>query len=357
MVRKLQIALLVVASLGPLLTAAAGGGGGGDSSEQQKPKEYFQKPGAKVSEIIRARGYLAEEHTFITDDGYVLGMTRALNPLIGRRERQRLRREPLLFVHGTLVDGNSFVMNSFDIEQAKDFTDVDADQLSEDELVQMFQDEPSAKSLVFFALNFGHEVWILHRRGSPMSQRRVDLPPDSPRPATVMEKYLASVAANSSNNNGQRQEAPQKRRRTTGGKRSERHHKRSAATGAAARPPQEQQSGPAQTNKDHSKVIETAEAAPPALLDYGNLAMDIKVSLDRRLWNHSFDEQAAYDLPRAVDYVLDQSGHQRVALVGDSSGGSLIMMSLVLEQELNDKRECCLTWSMLRQTNINTATH
>lgn len=364
--KLLALFAILIVSWGPNAANTSPAKSNDQQQQNQKQKEYFQKPGVKVSEIIRARGYLAEEHTITTDDGYVLGMTRALNPLIGLKKRQQLRREPLLFVHGTLVDGNSFVMNSFDIDEPKDYSDlVDADQFSESELIELFEEEPAAKSLAFFALNFGHEIWFLHRRGSPLSQKRVNLSRRNSsnkfvrKPATVMEKYLASVDAYIERERTKRRTLRMRHERnrrsasgepdgTTNATRltsfdSDVNDANSSASSPELSNEEEAEETLAATRKptkkDHSKVVEALEAAPAALADYGNLAMDIKVTQDKRLWNHSFDEQAAYDLPRAIDYVLEQSGHERAVVVGDSSGGALIIMSLVLEPKLNDKRE------------------
>uniref|UniRef100_A0A6G1SIQ0 Lipase member N n=1 Tax=Aceria tosichella TaxID=561515 RepID=A0A6G1SIQ0_9ACAR len=326
--------------------------------EQEPNKAFFQRPGVRVSEILRARGYLAEEQSFVTDDGYVLGITRGLNPLIGPKRRQNLRRQPLLFIHGTLVDANSFVMNSFDIEQPKDFSGLDADQVSESKLIQLFNDEPSAKSLAFFALNFGHEVWFLHRRGSPLSQKRIDSPANKPKPPTVMQKYLASIEAhfgrdelaNELNRNWRNRRSVSQTTITTdwfnstAGDEMATRNNSSRHRRASELNNHERSSSQATTKKDHTRVVEAVEAAPAALADYGNLGIDIKITLDKRLWNHSFDEQAAYDLPNAVDYVLEQTGHEQLVIVGDSSGGALIIMSLVLEPKLNDKLSKAIAW-------------
>lgn len=315
-----------------------------------KKQEYFQKPGAPVSEIIRARGYLSEDHTIVTEDGYVLTMTRCMNPLIDRKRGRCLGRRPFLFVHGTLIDASTFAMNSFDVEEAKDFSDVDVDSMSEKELIEKFNDEPSAKSLVFFALNFGHEVWLLNRRGSPLSQKRLSSPPGNHKPATPIEKYLASV------------EAAAARRREPKDKHV--HAKRSYEPYEA-----DQQVDPVASEsvsaddadagddssvsssgrsfdllglgnlltekpeKDDTKVKEAIKSAPAALFDYGHFTKDLKISLDQRLWNYSFDEQAAYDLPKALDYVIEQTGHKRAVIVGESAGGQLIIQSLILEPE------------------------
>lgn len=293
-----------------------------NDSKATKQKDYFQRPGAKVSEIVQARGYVAEELTFITDDGYILGITRATNPLVSADRTQALGREPLLFVHGTLVDGNSFVMNSFDVDGPKDFTEVNVNGLSEHELVERFQGEPSAKSLAFFALNCGHEAWFLHRRGAPLSRKRIKIPI---KPPTVMEKLLDSE---------RRFESRRKLNR-----RSRRSPEQELGPTTSAPIDAQSSSRPLPKRRDNSRLIEAVKAAPAALFDYGNLALDIKTTLNKRLWNHSFDEQAAYDLPRAVDFVLEKTGFERVAMVGDSSGGQLILQTLVLEPNLGAKRK------------------
>lgn len=54
-------------------------------------------------------------------------------------------------------------------------------------------------------------------------------------------------------------------------------------------------------------------------------------------WNFSLDEQARYDLPRAVEYILKVSNRPKLSLVGHSLGAALILMSLSLDPNLEDK--------------------
>lgn len=45
-------------------------------------------------------------------------------------------------------------------------------------------------------------------------------------------------------------------------------------------------------------------------------------------WDFSFDEQAQYDLPIAIDFILGKSKFEKLHLIGHSAGGQLILMLL-----------------------------
>lgn len=45
-------------------------------------------------------------------------------------------------------------------------------------------------------------------------------------------------------------------------------------------------------------------------------------------WNFSLDEQALYDLPEAMNFILKKTGRSKMAVVGHSAGASMILMLL-----------------------------
>lgn len=68
--------------------------------------------------------------------------------------------------------------------------------------------------------------------------------------------------------------------------------------------------------------------------------IDVKTDNDlesRNFWDFSFDEQAKYDLPMTIDYILEKSGHSRLILVGHSAGGLLILATLIAHPEYSEK--------------------
>ena len=286
-------------------------------------EEFFQRPGVKVSEVIRACGFLAEDRQVVVEDGFVLTLTRATNPLIVRPPPNK---DPILFVHGTLTLPNQFVVNSFKVRPKNLLRDIDVEGSSLEQLVEALEDEPSARSLPFLALNFGHEVWFLHRRGVPQSLKRLKL---GQRPQLPYEKYLRAARLAAARRRKLAPTSPVKRHEAdvpADDQRANKTEEEEATTAAATTTP---------TN--NSRVIQSIKAAPSALLDYGKLLLDIRLSTTPGLWNYSLDEQAAYDMPRALDYVLEVSGRKRAALVGGSGGGALILMALIMNPELNRK--------------------
>ena len=242
---------------------------------------------------------------------------------------------------------------------------IDVGSMSEEELIEQLGDEPAAKSLPFFAMNFGHEVWFIHRRGAQPSRIRINKPANTGgdgqalhMPPSPVQKYRKAV---------------QRYRRLRAAERSwlpagsgETRHVQGAAEEKEEKEEKEEEEeegadtkedrrsdrkasvvNPTMTTRSHAnetskanKMLKALISAPAALLDYGKIIEDINVSLDKRLWNHSLDEQAAYDLPNAIDYVLEHSKRDKLILLGDSSGGALVIMTLILEPSLDKKRKC-----------------
>lgn len=54
----------------------------------------------------------------------------------------------------------------------------------------------------------------------------------------------------------------------------------------------------------------------------------LKPISNSRKWDFSFDEQALKDLPRVIDYILENTGHDKLSLVGHSAGSATILMML-----------------------------
>lgn len=241
-------------------------GWAGRAGAQEAADSFYEAPGVLASEILRARGFLAHEHHFTTPDGYTIRLTRGRNPLFGEgRARGGLaNRVPILFVHGILESDNVFLINSFQV-RPKDLANAS---LSESALAE----EPAAKSLPLLALQLGHEVWLMSRRGFSGSSEL------------------------------QRAEGKAARRSPLAG-----------LLGLGA--------------------------------GLGSFAQQVALSLDRRFWNFSFDEQARYDLPLAIDFVLEHTGRRRLSLVSHSAGGAIELMALSLYPELADKLESSILWS------------
>lgn len=266
-------------------------------------QDLFLKPGLSAAEIIKARGFLAEDRQVVAEDGFVLTLTRATNPLICNGRGGLPDREPILFVHGTMSSPSAFLVNSADARPANFSGRIDLRASSLDRLIGEFRDEPSAKSLAFFALNFGFEIWLLHRRGTVQGRRRRESS-GALAPLLPFEKFLHN------------------------------HRKRRARSPAPAQP---LAAGQLRRSMQNTKLFESIDNLPAALADYDHLWMDLVESIEPSLWNFSMDEQAAYDMPAAVEHILETSGRQQVATVSASGGAGIVLMSLIINPELNGK--------------------
>lgn len=120
---------------------------------------------ASAGEILRMRGYNAEQHVLKTKE-YFLDLIRASNPLIKRRYYQ----DPLLFVHGLTLSSKGFLIQSSNV-QPKDYSWIDVKNSKLKDLEDLLLDDPASMSLVFTALNFGHEVWLINRRPTSFSAK------------------------------------------------------------------------------------------------------------------------------------------------------------------------------------------
>lgn len=214
----------------------------------------------KTSVLLKSFGYGAIDHTVVSQ-GYILNLVQATNPAM--REDHEVDKTPVLFLPAFFTNANSYLIRTKK-DVARDLSDVDASQLSPEDLEDLLADDPAADSIVALLLNFGHEVWLLNRRGSHDSLGHVD----KDRQPFLTENSILPLSK-------------QQRR-------------------------------------------------PKFLSNPRGLA-------NPKYWNFSFDEQALYDVPKVIKYILNHSDHQKVALVGLSAGGALTLMTLSAYPELADK--------------------
>ncbi|KAH7520906.1 hypothetical protein FEM48_Zijuj08G0195400 [Ziziphus jujuba var. spinosa] len=95
--------------------------------------------------LVKKQGYICEEHTVTTKDGYILSMQRI--PL-GRSEGKGGSRVPVVLQHGVLMDGVTWLLLH------------------------------PEKSLAFLLADNGYDVWIANTRGTKYSQGHVSLNPN-----------------------------------------------------------------------------------------------------------------------------------------------------------------------------------
>lgn len=225
---------------------------------------------SSTSTILNEIGYLAEDHYLSVQDGlYTLNLVKVTNPLVANRKS--VGKYPLLFIHGLLTNANAFLQTSGKPTPKNHVTD-NLSTMNEEELLEVLGQDVGSQSLVYLALNIGHEVWLLNRR-------------------------------------------------TTGDSR----------TGHFARLNRRGHAGNGRLNN-----LESADNTAANLRHFPkkNKRGDITPT---EYWNFSLDEQATYDIPSTIEYILDQSGKQKLNIVGFSAGATITMMSLTNQPKLANK--------------------
>lgn len=239
-------------------------------------KNAFDELGKTTAEIVKLRGFKAEDHEVTTTDGYILNLVKATNPLINGGKGGADGKPPVLFMHGYSNNANIWIVNSVDAEP-KDHSKQEVDKMCEEDLKKLAAGDKAFNSVAFTFLNFGHEVWLLNRRGTQQSQKHKD---KSIEPKGAGGGLLKGL---------------------TGG----------------------------------AKALAVLATDPSKL---GEELKKIEESNSKKYWDFSFDEEAKYDWPETIDYVLKESKASKLVLVGHSAGGALSISSQVEKPELADKR-------------------
>lgn len=173
--------------------------------------EQFQKPqclnckkdpdtNRNVSEIIRSRGFHAEEYNVVTKDGYILTIQRIVNPLIKPDYRSKMK--PVILQHGLMSSSVDWVINSFKVRPApfpindnenednEDSLPVNSvaasrseetEEEDEEEQNQMDDSQDCPNSLGFFLANKGYDVFLANSRGNIYGQKHVNISAWSPK--------------------------------------------------------------------------------------------------------------------------------------------------------------------------------
>ncbi|KAL5581778.1 hypothetical protein UlMin_014220 [Ulmus minor] len=97
------------------------------------------------STMVENKGYVCEEHTVTTGDGYILSIQRIPEGQSGKKAGNN---PPVLLQHGLLMDGITWLLL------------------------------PPDKSLAFLLADNGFDVWIANTRGTKYSRGHVSLSPD-----------------------------------------------------------------------------------------------------------------------------------------------------------------------------------
>lgn len=239
------------------------------------------KFGLTASGIARLRGYVAEDHYVTTKDGYILSLARITNPLINNGKRGASDKDVILCIHGIFVDGSLFVINSEGV-QPRDYSKYNISSMNDNQIQSLLAGDPAQRSLALLAANFGHEVWLLNRRGSQPSLGRVNR-----RGRTINRQHVDR--------------------------------------------PNSSSRGP----RSPSAVVMDPINTIAELMN--GLVATSSEQLNSNYWNYSFDEQAEYDFPAVVNYILKYSGRKKTAVVAHSAGGAITLMALTHQPKLADK--------------------
>lgn len=251
----------------------------GCSAQSYLDSNIEDEIGLNTSQVLRLRGYLATDHTVLSQDGFAVNLVEAENPLVDYSSPYVARKEPVLFIHGTLFNATCFITDTPAPASPKDFSRYNASRMSHAGLESLYAGNPNSLSLVLILLDFGHKVYLLNRRNTIASQR-----------AYAMANNM-TYTENAPNNG-------------------------SAAAAAALLDP----AGLTDPNNAFTSYFASLAA-----------------TVDSPRWNYSVDEAAQYDLPPVVDLILRLTGFRTLVAVGWSSGGQIIEMGLATQPDLNQK--------------------
>lgn len=66
-----------------------------------------------------------------------------------------------------------------------------------------------------------------------------------------------------------------------------------------------------------------------------------------KYWNFTLDEQAQYDFPETIDYILKQTNREKLSFIGHSFGGTIPLLSLSIHPKLHLKSKFIELFSWL----------
>uniref|UniRef100_A0A6G1S4L0 Gastric triacylglycerol lipase n=1 Tax=Aceria tosichella TaxID=561515 RepID=A0A6G1S4L0_9ACAR len=303
------------------------------AATQQKPHE--------TAKVLTDCGFIAREYEYVSQDSVMLSIVRGTNPLFNGGEHGLDNKQPIIFLQGTTL-GSSLALENSQNVKPRDFSHLDVNDHSRAQLIQEIGSDPSARNFLFLALNFGHEVWILNRRGFSGSRRRLKdknrTLADAMRavPDTIFGfKYIGDPAL-------------------TGGLISGRPRAKRSLPGFDANAWLTDEM--TRLLNQSSKIQDKARAlfAPLSLVKMPEgmllftdeqFQQEFIETFNPDFWNFSLDEQAKYDLPATIDFVLEKTGKKKVHLVGLSCGGAIILLAHAENPKLAEKVGASVLWA------------
>lgn len=242
-------------------------------------------------QIAKLRGFQAENHYVSTPDAYIINVVRIL-PV------KRTSKRPVIFNHGSTQSSTYFMTNSVNARPV-DYTNLSLSSMNGSQLEQLLIKDPQSKCMPLLLASFGHEVWLINRRGTEYSLGRV---------GDLTNGSILNLELDFAGN----------------------------------------------LTSGISSLLTTSISSlfPSGLVSLLELLFKPQINLasipntfDASYWNFSLDEQAKYDLPAVITYVLNKTNSDQVAYVGHSLGNGVMFMLQSEHPEWAQKVEPFLAWS------------
>lgn len=307
------------------------------SNEQQQQLPPHDDPtggnlfGKTTKEILRIRGFDAIEYDVQINDECTLNLVHVINPLfkdrygddaVKNQQGPTLLKSSVLFLHGATLASNYFLVNSINARPA-DFSKFGSRNLTE--LNEILENEPSSKCLPLLMSNFGYDIWFLNRRSTLESQ------------AASNQPHLREVYRNFNRSEIER---------------SKIFGEMKAHLMKYLIKPTRSFLSMVLSFAAKSRIKSLLGASSSTELYLNELAYNLETILmpnirqktvDAGYWHFSLDEQAVFDLPQVIDFILAKTGRNQLDIVGHSLGGALPLMTMTLKPEYQAKiRHCFL---------------
>lgn len=289
--------------------------------------------GQTTKQILRLRGFDAIEYNVTVNNDFTLNLVRIINPFTkaNTSEGALISKKPILFVHGVLASANWFLLNSIDA-RPKNLTNLlhaEPEARSLPNLMRLLAKDPTSKCLPMLMSNFGYDIWLLNRRPTLESQVASNRPVITDSNAkynnrTKFERTRIYIAIHKAILSFLI--SPLRRILTTI------KHISSMS--------------PFKTS-----VLRTTGGVELLLNEVAynleTLLMPnvFQKTINAGYWHFSLDEQARFDIPKVIDYILDKTGRTQLDIVGHSLGGALPLMTLSSQPEYQSKVAHCFLFA------------